>query len=174
MKKIFTVTAFALFGMLAASNLSAYSYDEWKFEPTVAPLIGIKNADTRFGLNLKLGKEWLGGQLGFAFGGTPSVIIKPGIVVDLPFYLTFSKANDFTFGPTFDAGPAFAFSGGTAIDFFDIGLGFRTAYRFSDSFGVVAELVHFTMGFARWISGVGFDSTFCMTYDIKLGIFWMI
>ncbi|MFH1223306.1 MAG: hypothetical protein V1647_03065 [Pseudomonadota bacterium] len=171
MKKIFAVVVFALVASTASAAMM--SSDQWKFEPTIGPMIGIKNMDHRFAMNFKMGKEMIGGQLSMAFLGTPKVLIRPAFTFEYPFYFTFSKSKDFALGPTVDVGPSFGFSGATAISFFDIGFGVRTAYQITNTFGVVAELFHMTMSFARWVSGVGTSSTFALTYDIKLGVFWL-
>jgi hypothetical protein len=177
MRKIFTVAAFALFGMLTASNLSAYSYDSWKFEPTVGPTIGVHNwGGHQFSMNLKVGKgDMWGGMVGFSFGGANSAQIKLAVVFDYPFYLTLDdRENDFAIGPTVDVGPKFGFGNvGSAVDFLNIGFGLRTAYRFTDKFGVVAELVHFSMSFVQWVSGAGTSGNFAMAYDMRLGVFLM-
>jgi len=171
MKKILAVVAFAL--LTSSAAYATMSSDQWKFEPTVGPMLGIKNVDHRFGMNFKMGKEMFGAQLSMAFAGTPKVMIRPAFTFEYPFYFTFSKKNDFALGPTADAGPSFGFSGSTVVDFMDIGLGVRTAYQFTDTFGVVAELFHMTMGFARWVSGTGTNTTFCLTYDIKVGVYFL-
>ena len=176
MKKLFTVVAFVLFGMLIASNLSAYSYDSWKFEPTVGPTLGLRNwGGHQFSMNLKLAKgDMWGGMMGFSFAGANKAQIKLALVFDYPFYLTFDKANDFAIGPTVDVGPKFGFGNvGTAVDFFNLGFGVRTAYRFNDRFGVVAELFHLSMSFVQWVSGVGTNGNFALAYDIRAGIFLM-
>lgn len=176
MKKIFAIFAFVGVGLLLAGDLSAsmMSSNEWKFEPTVGPMIGLKNLDHRFAANFKMGKEMFGGELDMAFAGTPKVLIRPAFTFDYPFYFTFSKKSDFALGPSFDVGPTFGFSGATTIDFFDIGIGVRTAYQITKNFGVVADLFHMTMGFARWISGGGTNTTFTLSYDIKFGVFLLI
>ena len=92
-----------------------------------------------------------------------------------PFYFTFSKAKDFSVGPTFDAGMRFGFggNGATMIDFLNLGFGCRTTYQFTDKFGVVADLVHFSMSFVGWASGAGVNTGFRMAYDMQFGIFYL-
>jgi hypothetical protein len=174
MKKLFLV--FSVLSLLAASNVEARGYkDSWKFEGLIGPNIGLRNWNGhQFGMDLKLGKgDILSGLLGFAFGGANSAQIKLGIAVDIPFYFTFSKPNDFAIGPSFDAGPRFGFGGGTAIDFLNIGFGLRTAYKINNCFGVVANLIHFSTSFVGWASGQGVNSAFVMAYDMRFGIFYL-
>ena len=175
MRKILAITAFAVVGFLSASNLHAYSNDSWKFEPTVGPVIGIHNwGGNQFAMDLKLGKgDMWSGLMGLAFAGANKVQIKLGVVFDYPFYFTFSKSKDFSVGPTVDVGPRFGFGNFTAIDFFNIGFGARTTYKFNDKFGVVADLAHFTMSFVGWAKGAGVNSGFIMAYDMKFGIMYM-
>ena len=176
MRKILAITAFAVVGFLSASNLHAYSNDSWKFEPTVGPTIDIHNwGGSQFTMNLKVGKgDMWSGLMGLSFAGANKAQIKLGIVFDYPFYLTFSKPKDFAIGPTVDAGPKFGFGNiGTAIDFMNIGFGARTAYKINDKFGVVADLVHFTMSFAGWVKGAGTNTGFSMAYDMQFGVFYL-
>ena len=173
MKKILLASVLAIFCLSA--DAAKMKPDDWKFEPTFGPSIGVRRANTRFNMNFKVGKENWGYQLGMAFGGTPKVMLRPAIVYDLPYYLTFSKSrpNDFSVGPTFSVGPVLGFSGATMIDFLTLSFGARTTYQFSKRFGVVAELINFNMGFVRWISGVGINTNFTITYDMKFGIFML-
>ncbi|MEI6080063.1 MAG: hypothetical protein WCQ53_05475 [bacterium] len=177
MKKFLTVAAFMAVGMLSAANLFASSsYDSWRIEPTVGPTIDIHNwGGTQFSMNVKVGKgENWSGLMGFAFGGLNKAQIKIGAAFDYPFYFTFSKSEDFAVGPTADAGMKFGFGNiGTTIDFFNLGFGCRTAYRITDDFGVVADLVHFSMSFVGWASGAGVNSGFRMAYDMQFGIFYL-
>ena len=90
MRKLFAILFIATLGLTLTPNLNAaIDEDAWKFEPTVGPLIGIRNFNHRFGLHLKMGKENFSGLLSVAFGGTPNVLIRPAFVFDLPFYFTF-------------------------------------------------------------------------------------
>ena len=176
MKKLFVVLS--VLGLFAASALEAKSYENsWRFEGLVGPNIDLRNwGGTQFGMDLKLGKgDMLSGLLGFAFGGANSVQMKLGVNIDIPFYFTFSKPRDFAVGPTFDAGPRFGFGGGlgTSIDFLNLGFGVRTAYKINDSFGVVANLIHFSMSFVGWASGAGVNSNFAMAYDMRFGVFYL-
>lgn len=170
MKKLILVSSLVLF---ACSANAAMKSTDWKFEPTLGPSLGIKNSSHRFGMNFKVGQENWGYQLGMAFGGTPKVLFKPAVVFDYPFYFTFSKKNDFAVGPTANAGPVFGFSGGTAVDFINIGIGVRTAYQITDSFGVVAELFNMDMGFVQWAKGQGVSGNFTLTYNMKFGVFML-
>jgi len=176
MKKLFAVFAFAAVAFLASSNLSAaIDKNDWKFEPTLGPVIDIHNwGGTQFAMNFKIGKgDFFNYLMGMSFAGANRVQLKFGVAIDLPFYFTFSKNNDFSVGPTFDAGPKFGFGSpvGTAIDFMNIGFGCRTTYQFTDSFGVVADLVHFSMSFATWVKGAGINTGFAMAYDMQFGVF---
>lgn len=168
MKKLLVVSML----FLSFSAYSAIEPDDWKFEPTLGPGIGISNSATTFNINLKIGKDDMNGLLDFRFR-SGFVAIRPAFVYDIPFYFTFVKDEDFSIGPTFDVGPGFGFGGGvTLIDFFDIGFGARATYEITESFGVVFEPMHFTMGFVRWGSGgVGIDTSFVMTYDLKFGVY---
>ncbi len=172
MKKLFLVLA-AAFVCTTAS--AAVSSDDWKFESTLGPVIDIKDwGGTQFGMNFKIGKgDGLSGLFGMAFGGLNDVQFKLGVAYDIPFYFTFSKNDDFSVGPTFDAGIRFGFGNVTAIDFFNLGFGCRTTYQITDSFGVVADLVHFSMSFVGWADGFGVDSNFAMAYDMQFGIFYL-
>lgn len=173
MKKILFVSLLAL--ICFSADAALVQTGDWKFEPTLGPSIGVKSADTRFGMNFKVGRENWGYQLSMAFGGTPGVLLRPAIVYDLPYYFTFSSSrkNDFSVGPTFSVGPILGFKGATMIDFLTISFGARTTYQFSKRFGAVAELINFNMGFVRWISGVGINTNFTITYDMKFGIFML-
>ncbi len=175
MKKLFTVALFVCFGIILSSNVNAYSYDKWKIEPTVGPVIDVHNwGGTQFAMNVKVGKgDMWSGLMGLSFAGANTMQVKLGVVFDYPFYFTFSKANDFAFGPTFDVGPKFGFGNGTKIDFLNMGFGARTAYRINDKFGVVADLVHFSMSFVGWASGAGVNSGFAMAYDMQFGVFYL-
>jgi hypothetical protein len=176
MKRLFAVLAFATVAFLASSNASAaIDKNDWKFEPTLGPVIGIHNwGGTQFAMNFKIGKgDFFNYLMGMSFAGANAVQLKLGVAIDLPYYFTFSKNKDFSVGPTFDAGPRFGFGGGvgTSIDFMNIGFGCRTTYQFTDSFGVVADLVHFTMSFATWVKGAGVNTGFAMAYDMQFGVF---
>jgi hypothetical protein len=176
MRRLFLV--FSVLGLLAASGLEARGYkDSWKFEGLIGPNIDMKDwGGHQFGMDLKLGKgDILSGLLGFAFGGLNSAQIKLGLAIDIPFYFTFSKPNDFAMGPSFDVGPRFGFGGaaGTGIDFLNIGFGLRTAYKISNSFGVVANLIHFSTSFVAWNSNAGVNSNFAMAYDMRFGVFYL-
>jgi len=57
--------------------------------------------------------------------------------------------------------------------FLTLSFGARTTYQFSKRFGAVAELINFNMGFVRWISGVGMNTNFTISYDMKFGIFML-
>jgi hypothetical protein len=176
MKKLLAVVAFATVALLVSGNASAnVNKNEWKFEPTLGPAIDIHNwGGHQFALNLKIGKgDFFNYLMGFSFAGANSAQIKLGGAIDIPFYLTFSKKGDFSVGPTFDFGPKFGFGGGvgTAIDFMNIGFGCRTTYQFNDSFGVVADLAHFSMSFATWVKGAGVNTGFAMAYDMQFGVF---
>jgi len=170
MKKVLLVLAAILVCGSASATINS---NEWKFEPTVGPVLGIHNwGGNQFGMNFKIGKgENLSGLFGMAFDGLNNVQLKLGASYDFPFYFTFSKNNDFSVGPTVDAGLRFGFGKGTAIDFLNIGFGCRTAYQITDSFGVVADLVHFSMSFVGWQSGSGVHSNFAMAYDMQFGVF---
>jgi hypothetical protein len=183
MRKFFVVAAFAMF---ATANAYAYSdayagsgadADKWKLEPTIGPTIGIDNwGGTQFSMNVKVGKgENWSGLVGLNFGGANAAQIKLGIVFDYPFYLKFSEENDFSIGPTVDAGLKFGAGGGrgTSVDFLNIGFGCRTAYRINEVFGVVADLLHFQTSFVGWTKGAGVNSGFAMAYDMQLGIFYL-
>lgn len=173
MKKILLVLGAVL---VCSSANAAVSDSDWKFESTLGPVIDIKDwGGTQFGMNFKIGKgDGLSGLFGMAFGGINDAQFKIGAAYDIPFYFTFSKAKDFSVGPTFDAGMRFGFGGvGTMIDFLNLGFGCRTTYQISDSFGVVADLVHFSMSFVGWAKGAGVDSNFAMAYDMQFGIFYL-
>ncbi len=177
MKKLFAVVALATVAMLlTSSNASAaISKDDWKFESTLGPTIDMKDwGGHQFTMNQKLGTgDFFSFLLGMSFGGANSAQLKLGGAIDIPFYFTFSKNKDFSVGPTFDAGIRFGFGGGlgTMIDFLNLGFGCRTTYQLTNSFGIVADLVHFTMSFANWVSGVGVNTGFAIAYDMQLGIF---
>lgn len=176
MKRFFAVTILAATALLASSNLSAaISKNDWKFESTLGPTIDMKDwGGHQFTMNFKIGKgDFFNYLMGLSFAGCNRAQIKLGVAIDIPFYFTFSKKEDFSVGPTFDAGPRFGFGSpvGTSIDFMNIGFGARTTYQFTDSFGVVANLVHFTMSFASWVKGAGVNSGFVMAYDMQLGVF---
>ena len=178
MKKLFAVVALATVAMLASSNASAaISKNDWKFESTFGPTIDMKDwGGHQFSLNEKIGKgDFFSYLLGMSFGGMNSAQFKLGGVIDIPFYFTFSKAKDFSVGPTFDAGMKFGFGGlaGTTIDFLNLGFGCRTTYQFTNKFGVVADLLHFTMSFVGWSSAAGVASGFSMAYDMQFGIFYL-
>lgn len=176
MKKLFAVVALATVAMLLSSNASAaISKDDWKFESTLGPTIDMKDwGGHQFTMNEKIGKgDFFSYLLGLSFGGMNSAQIKLGVNFDIPFYFTFSKNKDFSVGPTFDVGMKFGFGGlaGTNIDFLNIGFGCRTTYQFTNNFGVVADLVHFTTSFVGWQKGAGVNSGFRMAYDMQLGVF---
>jgi hypothetical protein len=175
MKRLFAVVAFATVAFLVSNNASAaIDQNEWKFEPTVGPAIDVHNwGGTQFDMNLKLGKgDMFNYLLGLDFAGVNKAQIKLGVAIDIPFYFTFSKNKDFSVGPTFDAGPRFGFGNvGTTIDFFNLGFGCRTTYQFTNTFGVVADLVHFSMSFANWLKGAGVNTGFSMAYDMQFGVF---
>jgi hypothetical protein len=177
MKKLFAVVALATVAMLVSGSASAeISKNEWKFESTLGPTIDVHNwGGHQFSLNEKLGKgDFFSYLLGMSFGGANSAQFKLGGAIDIPFYFTFSKSKDFSVGPTFDAGMKFGFGGiGTTIDFLNLGFGCRTTYQFTKSFGVVADLLHFTMSFVGWNSNGGFNHGFAMAYDMQFGIFYL-
>ena len=172
MKKLLTV--FTLVFISVGAN-AAISDKDWKFEPTVGPNIGLKDwGGHQFAMNLKLGKgDMLSGLMGFAFAGANKAQIKLGVAVDVPFYFTFAKKDDFSVGPTFDVGPKFGFGNATMIDFLNLGFGCRTTYQINKSFGVVANLVHFTTSFVNWVDGAGVNSRFAIAYDMQFGIFYL-
>lgn len=165
MKKLLVLCSFVA---LAASSAFAGS-DDWQFESTLGPSIGVHNAAHNFMLEPRIGKEYIKGGLGMYFGNL--VAFRPHVAVDLPFYLSLANSDDFIIGPTFDAGLLFNFKTATSIDFFNLGFGLKTAYKFSDTFGVIFVPVHFMMSFVQWVSGVGTGTGFAMTYDIKFGVF---
>jgi len=174
MKKLFLVMAVAL---VSATASAAISENLWKFEPTLGPVIGIRNwGGTQFGMNFKIGKggDGFSGLLGMAFACANNAQFKLGAAYDIPFYFTFSKKDDFSVGPTFDAGMRFGFGKTTMIDFLNLGFGCRTTYQITNNFGIVADLVHFTTSFVDWVKGVGVDSDFLMAYDMQFGIFWLL
>ncbi len=174
MKKILVLGLLSFLAFSFSSKLEARSYaNSWKFEGLLGPNIGLKDwGGHQFGMDFKIGKgDMLSGLMGFAFGGANSAQIKMGIAFDIPFYFTFSKRNDFAVGPTFDVGPRFGLGRGTAIDFLNIGFGVRTAYKITDTFGVVAHLAHFTMSFVGWAKGAGVNTGFAMAYDMRFGAF---
>lgn len=176
MKRLFAVMTFATVAFLASSNLSAaIDKNDWKFEPTLGPAIDIHNwGGHQFDMNFKIGKgDFFNYLLGLDFVGANRAQVKIGVTFDIPFYFTFSKNKDFSVGPTFDVGPKFGFGSpaGTDIDFFNVGFGCRTTYQFTNSFGVVADLVHFSMSFVNWIKGVGVNTGFAMAYDMQFGVF---
>jgi hypothetical protein len=170
MKKLFLVMAVAL---VATTASAAMNSNDWKFEPTLGPSLNIKNSANRFGMNFKMGKEIFGFQLGMAFAGTPKVMVKPAFVFEYPFYFTFSKKNDFSVGPTANIGPVFGFSGATMVDFISLGIGCRTAYQITNSFGVVAELFNMDMGFVQWVKGAGVNGNTWIAYNMKFGVFML-
>lgn len=174
MKKIFLAVSAAL---ICSSASAAINSNDWKLESTLGPVIGIRNwGGTQFGMNFKIGKggDGLSGLFGMAFAGLNDAQFKLGVAYDIPFYFTFSNHDDFSIGPTFDAGMRFGFGGvGTAIDFFNIGFGCRTTYQFNSSFGVVADLVHFTTSYVGWFKGAGVEADFAMAYDMQFGIFYL-
>ncbi len=170
MKKVLLVLAAVL--MCGFASATTISNNDWKFEPTVGPVIGIHNWGNQFGMNFKIGKgDNLSGLFGVAFGGLNNAQIKLGASYDFPFYFTFSKANDFSVGPTVDAGIRFGFGKITAIDFFNLGFGCRTSYQITNTFGVVADLAHFSTSFVGWVKGNGVDANFAMAYDMQFGVF---
>jgi len=178
MKKLLAVVALATVAILASSEASAaINKNDWKFESTLGPTINMKDwGGHQFSMNFKLGKgDFFNYLMGLSFAGANAATLKLGVAIDLPYYFTFSKNKDFSVGPTFDAGPRFGFGGdlGTMIDFMNIGFGCRTTYQFTNSFGVVADLVHFTMSFANWVKGVGTNSGFAMAYDMQFGVFYL-
>jgi len=178
MKKLFAVVAFATVAMLASNSASAaIGKDQWKFESTLGPTIDLHNwGGSQFAMNFKIGKgDFFNYLMGLSFAGANSMQLKLGVAVDLPYYFTFSKNKDFSVGPTFDAGPRFGFGGGlgTMIDFMNLGFGCRTTYQFTNKFGVVADLIHFTMSFANWVKGAGVSSGFAMAYDMQFGVFYL-
>ncbi len=174
MKKI--LLALAVVFVCTSANAAVGSND-WKFESTLGPVIDVHDwGGTQFGMNFKIGKgDGLSGLFGMAFAGANSAQFKLGVAYDIPFYFTFSKNKDFSVGPTFDAGMRFGFGGGagTAIDFLNLGFGCRTTYQISNSFGVVADLIHFSMSFVGWNKGAGTSSNFAMAYDMQFGIFYL-
>ena len=176
MKKLVLISMLVCMGFAVSSSAEARHYDRWKLEGLLGPNIDVRQwGGHQFAMDLKFGKgDMLSGLLGFAFGGVNSAQIKLGLAVDIPFYFTFSKPNDFAVGPTFNAGPKFGFGRiGTAIDFMNIGFGVRTAYRITDSFGVVAKLANFSMSFAGWARGAGVNTGFSMAYDMRFGVFYL-
>jgi len=177
MKKILVV---AIFTMLATFNLYAdsnFNSDTWKIEPTIGPTIDLHNwGGSQFSIDTKVGKgENWSGLLGLNFGGANAAQVKFGLVYDYPFYLTFSKENDFAIGPTADAGIKFGAGGalGASVDFINIGFGLRTAYKIYDNFGVVANLIHFTTSFVEWTHASGLNSNFAMAYDMRVGVYYL-
>lgn len=179
MKKLFAIVALATVAMLVAPSDASAAIDKnaWKFESTLGPTIDMKDwGGHQFSLNEKLGKgDFFNYLFGMSFGGANAAQFKFGVAFDLPFYFTFSKAKDFSVGPTFDAGMKFGFGGalGTAIDFLNLGFGCRTTYQLTNSFGIVADLVHFTMSFVGWSKAAGVNSGFAMAYDMQFGIFYL-
>ncbi|MEI6080038.1 MAG: hypothetical protein WCQ53_05350 [bacterium] len=177
MKKFFIGAIFAAL----ATTASLYADTDpnlWKLEPTIGPTMDLHNwGGNQFSMNVKVGKgENWSGLVGLNFGGANAAQIKLGLVYDYPFYLTFSKTNDFAIGPTADAGIKFGAGGGrgSSVDFLNLGFGLRTAYKIKDNFGVVADLVHFTTSFVGWTNGAGVNSGFAMAYDMQFGIFYML
>ncbi|MBN1115247.1 MAG: hypothetical protein JXA66_07895 [Oligoflexia bacterium] len=172
MKKLLAVFLFVLTGMafMPVANAAICDEDEWKFEPTLGPSIGIRGYPHQFAMNFKIGKEMMGANLTMAVG-SGTFMIRPAFVVDVPFYLTLAEDEDFSIGPTADVGPTFSVRGIKAVTFIDLGFGARTTYQFTDNFGVVAELIHFTMSFVGWASGAGVNGGFAMSYDMKFGVF---
>jgi hypothetical protein len=172
MKKLLVVSVL----FLSFNAFSAIEPEDWKFEPSLGPSININGSANSFNINLKIGKDDMSGLLDFRVRGG-FVGIRPAFVYDIPFYFTFVEDEDFSVGPTFDVGPGFGFGGGlTLIDFFDLGFGARATYQITDSFGVVFEPMHFSMGFVRWSSGIagigrGINTNFVMTYDLKFGVY---
>ena len=188
MKKILMLTLVAMFATINLYAESGSDYnsdynsnpnrDTWKIEPLLGPTIDIDSwGGSQFSIDTKIGKgENWSGLVGLNFGGANAVQLKLGAVFDYPFYLTFSKTNDFAIGPTFDAGMRFGAGGGrgTYIDFLNLGFGLRTAYKINNNFGVVANLVHFTTSFVGWTNGAGVTSHFAMAYDMRFGIYYLI
>ena len=166
MKKLLIV-----FAMFASTAVFAGPTSDaaWKFEPTIGPGIGIRGYAHQFDINLKFGKENWGGTMDWSFAN--GVTTKLAVVYDYPFYISLDKSDDFSVGPTADAGILIGVQ-----NFFmaipEIGFGARLSYQLNDNFGVVFVPIHLSMNFfsINTVDNFGFR----MSYDMKFGVFLLL
>jgi hypothetical protein len=162
MKKLLLL---AILSLISLRLFASVPYNAWMMESTLGPGIDIKNSQTQFDLQFRIGKKYFKGGMDFGFGDQTGV--RPNLTIDIPFFF----GHRLSVGPTFDIGPNFWF-GPSAISFLQMGFGVRTSYLVRGKFGVVITPMHISMDFVRWVQGQGTHGVTALNYHIKFGVFY--
>lgn len=81
MNKLFFLVFLFLFPVLVFSSVPRNS---WMMEGTIGPGIGVKNSQTQFDMQFRIGKKYFKGGMDFGFGDQTGV--RPNLTIDVPFF----------------------------------------------------------------------------------------
>ena len=170
MKKLITLSV-----LTCALLFSSTAKAESQFELLFGPRFNVKNYAGMFAVGAAFGGKYVKFGFNYSHGSIATVgfnMIKPYVMIDIPFGFKIGSSTEMRIGPTIDFGPEVGFAAGQkSIDFIVLGFGLKAQIFFTDTFGVGITPFHLSNSFASYTSGgLGVVRQTRMTYDLYFSL----